>query len=62
MFSKWEPKWIEPSDERNRQDMLELLRWRLAKEGLVAAGDLEQAALVMLQKSEVGGDAGRDAA
>jgi hypothetical protein len=52
---KWEPKWITPSDERNRQDMLELLRWRLAKEGHVAAGDLEAAAQLMLQKSEVGG-------
>ncbi len=57
-FKGWQPKWIEPEDERNLADMLELLRWRLQQGGHVQESDLDAAAQLMVEKSQVGREGG----
>lgn len=54
-FSAWNPTWITPTDERNKSDMLELLRWRLEQKACVQLSDLDLAAQIMLDKSTVSG-------
>ena len=53
-FAHCEPEWIRPEEKQNRADLRELLRARLHRRGCVAEGDLNAAADLLLEKSEVG--------
>ena len=51
MFAAWDPKWIQPEDSQNQEDLLLLLRERLQQRKVVPSADLEEATELLLTKS-----------